>query len=91
MPAFDQYDHRAGQGAAGHPVVDAIAVTPSDSTDLVNVSRALWIGSAGNVSVVMLSGATATFTGVPAGSLLPIRVSRVRATLTTAGNILALS
>jgi hypothetical protein len=90
MPAFDQYDHRAAQSTAGHPAVDAVAVTPSDSVDLVNMSRALWVGGAGNISVIMHSGATVTFSGIAAGTLLPIRVSRVRSTGTTATNILAL-
>lgn len=91
MPAFDQYDHRAGQGAAGHPAVDAVAVTPSDSTDLTNVSRALWVGGAGNISVIMLSGSTVTFSNIGGGTLLPIRVSRVRSTGTTATSILSLA
>jgi len=76
------------------------AVTPSDSVDLTNVARSLFIGGAGNVTVVappapLGDGATTTFNGVVAGSILPVMVARVKvgagATLTTCTNMVALS
>lgn len=69
----------------------AIAVTPSDSADINGgqLTRGLYIGGAGNISVV-IGGNSVTFTGVLAGSILPIRVSRVNATSTTATSIVAL-
>lgn len=72
------------------PAANAADVTPSDSSDLAVFSRALYIGGAGNVSVVMLGGQTITFNGVPAGTLLPFRVRQVRSTGTTATNIEAI-
>jgi len=72
------------------PASNAAAVTPSDSTDLGVFSRALYVGGAGNISAIMLGGQTVTFSGVPAGSLLPLRVKRVRSTDTTATNIVAI-
>lgn len=79
----------ANRGAV--PAYSAAAVTPSDTVDLTNVTRGLYIGTAGNVSVNMYeSGAAVVFTGVPAGTVLPIRVTRVLATNTTASNIVAL-
>lgn len=71
------------------PASSAIAVTPHDTNELNTVCRALYVGGAGNVSVVM-SGTVVTFVGVGAGSILPIRTSLVRATLTTATSIIAL-
>ncbi|MEK1908183.1 MAG: hypothetical protein AAAB13_20615 [Pseudomonas sp.] len=71
------------------PASNAAAVTPNDSTDLPYTSRALFIGGAGNVAVIMAGGQTVTFTGVTAGALLPIRVSRVLSTGTTATTITA--
>lgn len=70
----------------------AVAVTPNDSTDLANgPTRALYVGGAGNLYVDMeLTGSNVAFIGVTAGSILPIRVSRVRSTSTTAANIVAL-
>lgn len=72
----------------------AFAVIPSDSADLANgATRSLYVGGAGDVTVVMGEDTTATpvtFKAVPVGTLLPIQVSRVRATLTTATNLVAL-
>jgi hypothetical protein len=84
MPAQDI----AGENDAEKPARYAVAVTPSDSTDLTRMSRGLFVGGAGNLSVVMAGdSATVVFTGVPAGAFLPIRVHRVNAT--TATNIVA--
>ena len=49
----------------------------------------LYVGGAGNVSVTLESGTTAIFTGVNAGSFLPILATQVLAG-TTATNMLAL-
>jgi len=68
----------------------AAAVTTSDTVDLTNVSRFLFVGGAGNLVVIMQDGTTVTLTGIAAGTLLPLAVSRVKATSTTATNILAL-
>lgn len=72
------------------PADNATAVTPSDSTDLAFNSRALYVGGAGNLVVTMAGGGDVTFTAVPAGSILPIRVSRVKSTNTTATSIVNL-
>ena len=74
------------------PAWTAAAVTPSDGTDLPTApTRGLYVGSAGNLVVNMAGGgASVTFTGVPAGAILPIRVDRVLATSTTASAIVAL-
>ena len=72
------------------PAQNAAAVTPSDSVDLSYTSRAIYIGGAGNLKVVMNESGTVTFVGVAAGTVLPIRVDRVYSTDTTATNIVAL-
>jgi hypothetical protein len=64
------------------------AVVPSDST-AVNC-RSLWIGGAGNLSVIAMHDTVAvTITGVPAGTLLPIACNKVMAA-TTATAIVAI-
>lgn len=68
---------------------DAAAVTPGDSTAL-RPTRGLYIGGAGNVKVEMSLGNVVTFTGVLAGSILPVQVVKVYSTDTTATNIVAL-
>jgi hypothetical protein len=72
------------------PARDALAVTPSDAQPLAAVTRALYVGQGGDLAVVMAGGQTVTFQGLPAGSLLPVRAARVRATGTTAAGIVAL-
>lgn len=68
---------------------DAAAVTPSDSGTL-RVTRALYVGVGGNLRVTMAYGTVVTFTGVLAGTVLPVQVSRVWATNTSATNIVAM-
>jgi len=71
------------------PARDAVAVTPSDTGNLGNV-RSLYVGGAGDVSVVTAGGTTTVFSGVPAGGYVLCEVTRVRSTDTTATNIVAL-
>lgn len=73
------------------PAFGAFAVTKSDSTTLAGV-RALYVGGAGDVAVMPLGSTVAvTLVGVPAGSVLPIRVTKVMSTNTTATSIVALT
>ena len=75
----------------GQPYTHAEAVTPSDTVDLTNISMALYVGTAGALTVITSRGETVAFGAVTAGSVIPIRVSRVKATGTAASNIVALS
>lgn len=70
------------------PISVVFAVTPSDTNDLSVTTRSLYVGGTGNVRVVAKDGGTVTYSNVPAGSRLPVRVSRVLATGTTATNII---
>lgn len=66
-------------------------MTPHDSNDLAAVSRAIFIGGAGNIYVDLVGGETAVvFVGLSAGDILPVRATRVRSTSTTATSIVAL-
>lgn len=74
------------------PATSAQAITPSDSNALATTPRALYVGGAGDVSVILIGDASAvTFSAVPAGTILPLRCSKVRATGTTATNIVGIS
>ena len=79
--------YRTSDAAA--PAHSAAAVTPNDSTD-IKPTRALYVGVTGNIKVDMAdTGSAITFTAVPVG-IIPIQVTRVYATGTTATDIVAL-
>ena len=68
------------------------AVTPSDTVNLPDgVCRALWVGGAGNIAILVEEDSTAvTLSGVAAGTVVPVRARRVNSTNTTATLIVAL-
>lgn len=55
-----------------------------------NNGATLYVGGAGDLAVITMGGDQVTFTAAPAGAFLPIQVTRVLSTGTTATNILAL-
>lgn len=68
-----------------------VAITPDDDDELTQPPRALYIGGAGDVAVVAIDdSAPVVFTAVPAGTILPVSVVKVRATGTTASDIVAI-
>ncbi len=104
MPAANAspFDPFYGRKDYTGPMQHAFAVTPSDSVELTAIPRGLYIGGAGDVTVILrgdpingTSPATQTTTvpvtykAVPAGTLLPIAAAYVKATGTTATNIVA--
>lgn len=78
--------HRSASSTA--PAHDAIAVNPNDAT-VIPMTRALYIGTTGNLTVRMADGHNATFSTVPVG-IFPIQVDMVLNTGTTAAAIVAL-
>lgn len=66
--------------ANGRSWDDAVAITPSATES--NAFSGIYVGGAGNVSVVTESGTTVTFTAPPVGTIIPIRTSKVLATTT---------
>ena len=73
------------------PAFSAIEVTPSDTTDLPEVTRAIYVGQSGDLRVRMQDGTTVTFTATQAGAIYPLRVAQVLATGTDASGIVALA
>jgi hypothetical protein len=68
----------------------AVAITPSDATDLPNgISDAVYVGGAGVVAAVFQDSTVVNFTAV-AGAKLPLRVRRINLTNTTATLLVAL-
>ena len=71
-----------------------VIVTPSDVTDITgsnaNTPATLFVGTGGNIDVITLGGSTLLLKNIADGSFLPIQVTRVKATLTTATDIVAI-
>ena len=72
----------------------AVAITKSDTTSLLLNDRppiAIFVGGTGNVNVQFGDLTTSVvFSGVPAGTVLPISPTRVMSTNTTATLMVAL-
>lgn len=72
------------------PWQKAFVVTPADADFASSVmARALWVGGAGNVRVTTVQGDDVLFSGVAAGTVLPVSVKRVWSTNTTATLLIA--
>ena len=71
-----------------------VVVTPSDTVDITgataNTPAALFVGTGGNIDVITLGGSTLLLKNIADGTFLPIQVTRVKATLKTATDIVAI-
>jgi hypothetical protein len=72
------------------PATHAFAITPADNTELPEITRGIYVGGPGNVRAVLRSGADVTFSGLPAGTVLPLRARSIQATGTTATALVGL-
>jgi len=81
------------EGRAEHVNASAargFAITPSDAADLFADTRAVYVGGAGNLAMVLISGDEITLQAIGAGSVLPIRARRIKSTGTTATHLVGL-
>lgn len=71
---------------------NAVAITKSDTVDIsYGQTRGIYVGVGGDISVNMVGTGTAVvFKNAQAGSVLPIRATRVLSTGTTATDLVAL-
>lgn len=85
----DPFSHLADQVSA--PATRAVAVVPHDTAALGDIPKALFVGTGGTLTMRGPGGgADVAWKNVPAGSILPFRAQYVRATGTTATDIVAL-
>ena len=85
---LDRFAH--SEASLSGPASTGFTVTPDDGADLPETTRAIYVGIGGNLAVQMLSGETLTLSNILPGSLLPLRVTRILATGTTAAAIAGL-
>ena len=69
--------------------IGGAAVTPADNAKLAKHTRGIYVGVAGDLTVVMRSGDTLTFSGLVAGVIHPIQAIEIKAAGTTATGIVA--
>jgi hypothetical protein len=83
MTASDPFVN--SQGGLQSPCRSSFSITPSDTTELPFVTRAIYVGGSGDLTV-RLAGDTAqvTLKAVAVGTMLPIRVRQVYVTGTGA-------
>ena len=77
-------------GSLDDPASTCRPIEPSDSVALLEVSRAIYIGGAGDVRLIDATGNTVTFAGLVGGSILPVRTHSVLANGTTATGLVAM-
>lgn len=86
MPTDNFVSHSKGLES---PASKGVAVTTHDTNELDPIPRAIYVGGAGNI-VATMDGVDVTFVGVQAGSVLPIRPTKIK-TASTATSMVALS
>jgi hypothetical protein len=79
--------HIASKNETGAPQF-TFAITPSDTVDLPENVRAIYVGGAGNITVQDLRGNTRLYQAVSIGTWQPISAKRVMSTGTTATALL---
>jgi hypothetical protein len=74
------------------PALRCFDITPDDNAALAFTTKALYIGGAGDLVLRSpLGAADVTFRNLPAGYILDVRATAVRATGTTATAIIGLA
>jgi hypothetical protein len=70
------------------PPEEAAPIAPDNTADLAVATRALYVGTGGDVRLRMLGGGEVTLTNLASGSLIPVRAIRVFATGTNANGLI---
>jgi hypothetical protein len=71
------------------PARSGFAIVPSDTDELVTVTRKIWVGTGGNLTVIFEKDSTpVTFLNVPNGTELNIMVKKVMFTDTDASGLI---
>lgn len=89
MPAVDAFDYNTK--SLDSPASKAFAITPTDGVEITYVTRGLFTGSGGSITLILEDDTSAvTLINVPSGIVLPLRVKQVNSTSTTATGLIGL-
>mgnify|MGYP006097693707 FL=1 len=72
-----------------YQAIKSVDVTPDDNQDLAIIGAIIFVGGGGNLEVTTVSGDTVIYKNLPDAYTLPVQVRRVKATNTTATDIIA--
>lgn len=86
MPADKFASHPEGTLS---PYTRAVVLTKSDSNETPFLTRALYVGGTGDLTVTMANDVDCVISAVPVGTLLPLRIKKLK-NATTATLVVAL-
>jgi hypothetical protein len=73
------------------PATHAVAIQPHDVNPLADIPKGLFVGTGGTITMQGVRGTgDQVWKNVPSGAVLPFRARFIRATGTTAADLLAL-
>ena len=72
------------------PVENGLEITPSDEATLPYVTRALYSGTGGDITLRLAGGAVLSLVGTTPGAVYPLRVDKVLLSGTTATGLVGL-
>lgn len=74
------------------PAADCFEIVPDDTSDLTKATKAVFIGTGGDLVARSVNGTQdVTFRNLADGSILDVRLRAVRLTGTTASNLIGLA
>lgn len=83
-------DDFIGRGPKDDPYTAAVAITKSDTVNLGHVTRAIYIGVAGDVAAILVDNAGDGTTGTPiVFKAMPVGIHRLRLTRVNSTNTAA--
>ena len=86
----DKFEHVADGLTA--PAEETFAISPNDNAELPQITKAIYVGDGGDVTLrASRSDIDTVFRNLPTGAILDVRVSAVRATGSTASNLIGLA
>jgi len=72
-----------------YQAIKSVSITPDDSNNLAITGAIIFVGTGGDLEVTTMSGDTVIYKNLPDAYTLAVQVKRVKATNTTATDLIA--